>query len=45
MSALPNDAVVSRIVAALRGAADDLEKGAVVSVDAARSRVRILPIA
>jgi predicted nuclease of predicted toxin-antitoxin system len=45
MSALPDDAAVSRTVAVLRGAADDLKKGAVVSVDSARSRVRILPIA
>jgi predicted nuclease of predicted toxin-antitoxin system len=45
MSALPDDTTVSRIVAALHEAAADLEKGAVISVDAARSRVRILPIA
>ncbi len=37
-------AEVSRLVAALRAVSDDLEKGAIVSVDEHRARVRILPI-
>lgn len=44
VSALPDEPMVFRVIAALRGASEDLEKGAIVTLDAARSRIRILPV-
>ena len=41
---LSEEARVSRLVAALRTVSGDLERGAIVSVDETRERVRILPI-
>jgi predicted nuclease of predicted toxin-antitoxin system len=44
MASLVEESKVARLLAALRAISDDLEKGAIVSVDEHRERVRILPI-
>ena len=43
-TSLGEAARVSRLIAALRTVSADLEKGAIVSVDEVRARVRVLPI-
>lgn len=38
------DAIRAAVIAALRQMADELQKGALVTVDPARTRLRVLPL-